>query len=153
MVLVFFFKNVVFRRGITPCAFFKSSKQFHFVKKELKLLWKINLKARICDSLKLKLVDLLKPAPNSMILCGSIAFHSSLYRLNKSPKVARFAVAGSWVGSYRLPAPFMFSWRGSALQWSTLECVSVEVSAPSSQNHFFRESISNLPSVTILVKV
>ena len=50
LVLVFFFKNVVFRQGITPCAFFKSSKQFHFVKKELKLLWKINLKARICDN-------------------------------------------------------------------------------------------------------
>ena len=109
MVLVFFFKNVVFRRGITPCAFFKPSKQFHFVKKELKLLWKSNLKARICDSLKLRLVDLLKPAPNSMILCGSIAFHSSLYRLNKSPKAsAPSRKSFSPIRRARLSAPLPF---------------------------------------------
>ena len=151
MVLVFFFKNVVFRQGITPCAFFKSSKQFHFVKKELKLLWKINLKARICDSLKLRLVDLLKPAPNSMILCGSLAFHSSLYRLNKSPKASVPSSQNRFFKSKSF-SPIHWAWLSAPLpfcitSWGLWFHFSWE------NWQYERELISNLPSVTIVVKV
>ena len=42
LVLVFFFKNIVFSQGFTPCAFFKSYKQFSFCQKELNFYEKSN---------------------------------------------------------------------------------------------------------------
>ena len=100
---------------------------------------------------KTYLVNLLKSAPNSMILCGSIAFHSSLYRLNKSPKASAPSSQNRFFKSKSF-SPIHWAWLSAPLafciaSWGLWFHFSWE------NLQYERELISDLPSVTIVAKV